>query len=394
MKPVETSSKTSPHHRRIRAVFSGEWPDRIPVCEQAFASSVASEILGRKVHTGSTELHYEETCSWLRGEAAHDEFVEQLYQDTVALHRALDLDILFLPWRMPQRPTRQVDGFSILYGDPAGDDWSIWRLDPGSKTYGMAEAAHPPPTFETVVANMQVALAAGKLPQQPQPDPLLLRAVREYGGEFVVAGGCGMAVPMQPGWLEATALEPGLVGEYLDLTVEWNLALLEALHKAGIWLVNGGGDFAFNTGPIYSPRFFEKVMAPRWKRQFDRCRELGMAYIMRSDGNLWPVAEALFGRARPHAYYECDYDAGMRFAGIRKAFPELVLIGNVSCDLLCTGSPEEIRRRTLECIEAAAPRVIAASANSILHGTPVENVMALYNAAKNWRVSTPDIRNY
>ena len=44
-----------------------------------------------------------------------------------------------------------------------------------------------------------------------------------------------------------------------------------------------------------------------------------MAYVMRSDGNLWPVARSLFGVARPQAYYECDYDAGMRFAELRAA---------------------------------------------------------------------------
>jgi uroporphyrinogen-III decarboxylase len=210
--------------------------------------------------------------------------------------------------------------------------------------------------------------------------------MREHGDEYVIAGSSGMSVPMQEGWLEATALVPELVADYLDLQVERNLADIEAQHKAGIFIYNGGGDFAFKSGPIYSPKFFEKVMAPRWKRMFDRCRELGGYYVMRSDGDLWPVADKLFGWARPHAYYECDYDAGMRFADLRRAFPELVLMGNVSCALLLEGTPEQIRERTRECIEAAAPRVVAASANSILHGTPPENVYALYETARNYPV--------
>jgi len=51
---------------------------------------------------------------------------------------------------------------------------------------------------------------------------------------------------------------------------------------------------------------------------------------------------------------------------------------------ISTGKPEEIQQRTIECIEAAAPRVIAASSNSILHGTPPANVLALYETAKTY----------
>ena len=94
------------------------------------------------------------------------------------------------------------------------------------------------------------------------------------------------------------------------------------------------------------------------------------------------MAEDLFGWAKPHAFYECDYDAGMHFDKLRDAYPELVLMGNVSCDLLQRGTPDAVAARARACIEAAAPRVILASANSILHSTPSENVHALYEAAK------------
>ena len=388
MSEQQTAQQAQPrgaHRRRVEAVFRGEWPDRIPICEQAFASSVAGRILGRDVLTGSTDVHFAEAVAWLDGDAAHEEFVAKLYEDCIALHRALDLDILYLPWRNSTRPTRRVDESRVLYGDPETDDWEIHRFDPVSRTYGVAESARRSRTYEQVAALIRKTLDTPLPAEEPLADPLRARAVREHGDEFEVAGGVGMAIPMQPGWLEATVLDPGLLAAHLDRVVEGGLASLEAQHRAGLRLMNGGGDFAFNSGPVYSPQFFEQVMAPRWKRLFDRCRELGMWYVMRSDGNLWPVADALFGRARPHAYYECDYDAGMHFEDLRAAFPELVLMGNVSCALLRRGTPEDVRRRTLECIEAAAPRVVAASANSILHGTAPENVLTLYETAKAWR---------
>ena len=333
------------------------------------------------MYTGSTDIHYFEGLAWLRGDAAHDEFVEKLYEDTIDLHRFFDFDILYLPWRIGGRPAKQIDEHSLLYGDCNGSNWQICRFDPGSRTFGVAEK--PSATCDDVVRSIRSALKdTDKAKPVVELSPLLVRAIKEYGNEFVVAGNAGMAIPMETGWLEATALEPELVAEWLDMRVEWALASIETQKKAGIWLINGGGDFAFNSGPVYSPAFFENVMAPRWKRIFDRCRELGVYYIMRSDGNLWPIADALFGRAKPHAYYECDYDAGMRFDELRRCFSDLVLFGNVSCNLLLKGTPEEVSEKVIECLEAAAPRFVGSSANAILHGTPPANVFALYDTVK------------
>jgi len=339
--------------------------------------------LGRPMHTGSTELHYEEALAWMKGEAAHEDFAEQVYQDTVALHRYFDFDVFFLPWRMSARPARQVDEYAFLYGDPEGD-YSLYRFDPASRTYGLVKTNQAWENCDEVCEYIRRTLKepSQTFPPAPVMDPFLERAQRELGNEFVVAGASGMAIPMKTGWLEATVLEPELVGEWLDFNLQGELTYLEAQKKAGITLINGGGDFAFNTGPIYSPVFFKNIMAPRWKKLFDKCRELELYYIMRSDGNLWPVADSLFGWAKPHAYYECDYDAGMRFSDLRSRFPDLVLMGNVSCDLMMRGTPQQIRDRIAECIQAAAPRTVAATANSILHGTPPENVMALYDAVK------------
>lgn len=375
----------SVHHERVRAAFEGLTADRYPICQQAVASSVASELMGREMYTGSTELHFQEGLAWLDGDEAHEEFEEKLLEDCVALARHMDFDILFVPWRMQARPTKRIDENALLYGDPESDYWLIRRFDPKSRTYGV-EKGPPPPSAEVVMDQMRARIeAASKEAPGARVDSFRLRAQRGYGNEFVVAGSAAMSVPMQAGWLEATALDPELVGEWLDVTVETQIASMKAQHEAGFWLFNGGGDFAFNSGPIYSPRFFDRIMAPRWKRTFEACRDLGGVYVMRSDGDLWPVAKTLFGDCRPEAYYECDYDAGMRFGELRQAFPELVLIGNVSCDVLLTGTAEQVRQHTLECLEAAAPRYIGSSSNSILHGTPPENVHAMFDAVKGFR---------
>ncbi|OGV50478.1 MAG: hypothetical protein A2017_01605 [Lentisphaerae bacterium GWF2_44_16] len=374
------------HHKRIDAVFEGKYPeDRFPICEQAFASSVATKIFGRPMLTGSTELHFQESLAWLKGDAAHEDFLGKLYQDTIELHRFFDYDIFFLPWRLSAKPIKQIDDFTIAYGNPGEDGYCVRQFDPVSRTYGITESKELDPDGVIGLLKKNIELR-NREKFHPELNPMLAKTQKEYGSEFVVAGGSGMAVPMQAGWLEASILEPGLFKEWMQINAEDAIASIEIQHKAGIKIINGGGDFAFNNGPVYSPAFFDEVMAPQWKRIFDFCRKLGVYYVMRSDGNLWPVAESLFTKCRPHAYYEIDYDAGMRFNELRKAFPELVLFGNVSCDLLINGTVDEIREKTMKCLEAAAPRYVGASANSILHGTPTENVFALYDTVKRYKI--------
>ena len=384
---------SSPHHQRVTAAFSGGWADRVAVCEHAFASSVASELFGRPMLTGSTELHFQEALALLQGEAAHEEFLDRAYQDTLALHRRLEWDIFYAPWRNEGRPTKQLDEYSILYGDPNGQDWEIWRFSPDARIYGKAESGRPPWDCDQVCAQIREQVRQGwERATPPWFDRLNIRALKELAGEFIVGVPIGMAVPMEAGWLEATAVEPGLIADFMDLHVQRLFAELDYWHARGVRLIDFGGDFAFNSGPVYSPQFFDAVMAPRWKQLYDRCRELGMWCIQRSDGNLWPVAQKLFGWAKPHAYYECDYDAGMHFDELRRAFPELVLMGNVSADLLVRGTVEQVRARTLACIEQAAPRMIVASANAVLHGTPIENVLAMHDVVRQYAIPVSGAR--
>lgn len=369
--------------QRIMDVFEGRKPDRIPVCEQAFASSVASEILGYTAYTGSTDLHYYESCAWMDGEEAHNEFVEKCYSDVIALHKKLELDILFLPWRMAQRPAKRIDDRRFLYGDADSASWSVYAYNPRNHTYGLETAASAADSYEDVIPVMKEIVNTFDPTQLClEVDPLLQRAIREYGDRFEVAGEAGFAIPLERGWLEAIAVDPVLVSEYVEVNMQYQIKCLEAQHKLGIRLINGGGDLAYNSGPIYSPRFFEQYVAPSYQKLFDKARTLGMKYIFRSDGDVWPISDHLFHEGGADAYYEVDYEAGMHFDKLRKKYPHLVLMGNVSCSVLLNGTPQEVAERTRECIQAAYPRVILGSANAILHGTPVENVYAMLQEVK------------
>jgi hypothetical protein len=117
------------------AVLNNRPVDRAPRYIGGIACEVSSRILGRTVNTGTGSLHYAETLALLRGEQAHREFVEKLFEDIAAVFRVLDIDVYRIPWRQTAKPTRQIDDYTFLFGQPEGDH-TICRYSPESGDFG------------------------------------------------------------------------------------------------------------------------------------------------------------------------------------------------------------------------------------------------------------------
>ncbi len=152
----------------------------------------------------------------------------------------------------------------------------------------------------------------------------------------------------------------------------------------GLRLIWGGGDLADKNGPVYGPRFFRDVVLPRYCRLAGEAHRLGMKYLFRSDGNLWCIADDLFATSGVDGFGEIDHDAGMVLRELVGRYPDLTCWGNVSCGLLRTGTPEEVRRAAEEIVELGrrTGRVILGSSNTVLPGTPPENYFAMWQVAE------------
>jgi len=128
-------------------------------------------------------------------------------------------------------------------------------------------------------------------------------------------------------------------------------------------------------------------MLPRLRKITDACHKHGIYYLFASDGNLWPVAEDLFGNSGVDGFYEIDGRAGMDLGRLRERFPNLTLIGNISSQTLHTGTMEEVLRETMTCLEEAKKSrgIIVGVSNAIVAGTPEENIWAMVETMKNYR---------
>ena len=86
-------------------------------------------------------------------------------------------------------------------------------------------------------------------------------------------------------------------------------------------------------------------------------------------------------------YYEIDRRAGMDLGRLRERFPDLVLIGNVSSHTVHLGSRGEVIAEALSCLEEARRNggIIVGTSNYFVPHTPVENVLALIEAIRQYR---------
>jgi hypothetical protein len=215
-----------------------------------------------------------------------------------------------------------------------------------------------------------------------------IRAQRLLSDERVVRVGAGsVGIPYEQRWLEATVLQPDLVRRHLAIQVERAARDIPFLASYGFRYFFAGIDFAGNDGPMYSPRMFAELFLPALRQISDLCHQVDGYHLFASDGDIWPVADALFGSSGIDGYYEIDRRAGMDLRRLRKRFPDLVLIGNISSHTVHLGSKEEVVAEAVSCLKEAKRSlgIIVGASNYFVPHTPVENVLALIETIQQYR---------
>jgi len=369
---------------RVLAAFEHQSTDKVPIHHIGFSSRVASIILGREAYVGGGIQQWREAKALWEGEEAHREYLERSNQGALDITHAVENDLLRLSyWRMATKPTKKINESTFLYGEPE-KNWHVMRFDQDTELYQIIDQ-YPPkrePTLESI--EQSIVASEGSLENyHPKPEDFAgTRTIMEtHGGEYAVRiGGGSLAIPNNSqAWLEAVALRPDLVARYLNIQAEQAARSMEGLATTGAKLVFGGGDFASNKGPFYSPKAFHELMLPGLQKIADACHKHGMYYLFASDGNLWPVADDLFGNSGVDGYYEIDRRAGMDLRKLRERYPHLVMIGNISSHTLHRGTKEDVIAEAMSCLEEAKKSggIIIGISNYALPGTSEENIWAM-----------------
>lgn len=367
---------------RIAAAFAQRPTDAAPIYQAGFSSRVASGLLGREAYVGGGIQQFREARALWEGAEAHQEFLERSRRDAFELSRVLDLDLVRPSyWRLNKRPTRRLDEHTFFYGEEDAS-WRVMRFDPGTELYQVVDRG---PAREPTLADVEAAvdrLEEGMTRCHPQPQHFAeeVAALEEFGHERAVqAAGVGICVPREEVWLEAVALRPELVRKHLRLQADRAARNVEVLSGLGFRYLMGGGDFAGKHGPLYSPRAFHELMFPALKRVSQVCHDHGCYHCFASDGDLWPVADDLFGESGVDCFYEIDRRAGMDLATLRRRFPDLTLMGGIASETLHSGTREQVVEETRSALEVAKEYggIIVGCSNQIVAQTPIANVEAM-----------------
>ncbi len=381
----------NPGRKRFMDVFAGRRPDRVPFYEQAVSSSVASALLGRPAYANCMGLGRDAAEAWLRGQQAHDDFVAKLVADWTALADLLDADAIVGP-SGGARPTRKLDEHNYLYGDPDGR-WQICRFAPETETFGPVKGNYRPRTLEELEADIVAAEAAldKAAPPTPEAYPVLAMIIEHNAHKRAIVTGVNIAIPMAETWMIAVALRPDLIDRHLALTVEQARRTAPLFKAMGVDVIFGGGDLADKNGCIYGPQVFHDHLLPHLQQFVKIFHDQGLPYVFRTDGNLWSIADDLFGASGVDGYGEIDQEAGMDLGQMRERFPQLTMWGGVACGpTLRNATPQQVKAEALRSIEGASSGggLILGSSNTIMHGTPPENVWALLEARDEFSTST------
>jgi uroporphyrinogen decarboxylase len=151
--------------------------------------------------------------------------------------------------------------------------------------------------------------------------------------------------------------------------------ILSMPHVGAVWVVD---DLAFGTGPMISPQAYRDHVFPWYREMARRCHEKGRLFFMHSDGNLMSLMEDIIDIG-VDLLQPIDPTC-MDIVKVKRQFGDRIsLAGNVSNELLRTGTPTEVEKRVKTLIQTVAPGggYCLGSGNSVPDWAKFENYMTM-----------------
>ena len=189
------------------------------------------------------------------------------------------------------------------------------------------------------------------------------------------------------GLIMAIVREPELVKNLVEMSVTVNLELAKEVVARGVKIVYTGDDYAYNKGPLMSPKHFRELFYPGLYRVMQGYKELGLYVIKHTDGNIWSLIDMIIDLG-----IDCldpiDPQAGMDLGEVKAKYGHRVALkGNVDCAQLMTfGTPDEVIEATKDALRKGMPGggFILSSSNSIHSGVKPENYAAMLQTLKDF----------
>jgi uroporphyrinogen decarboxylase len=205
---------------------------------------------------------------------------------------------------------------------------------------------------------------------------------------FVPGAGCGFHATYdlmgQELFSYAIYDAPADVERILEVQAHNHLEMARAVAKAGLGPIYFiGDDIACKGALMFSPEFLRRTFIPALRRCCEAVKSAGMKVVFHSDGYVMEILDDMLD-AGIDGLNPIEPLAGMDIGLLKRRYAKrLVLVGNVDCSqVLPLGTVEDVVEATKECIRQASPGGghFIGSSSEIVPCTPVENILAFYDA--------------
>lgn len=187
-----------------------------------------------------------------------------------------------------------------------------------------------------------------------------------------------------------------LFGHIVDYYCEVSRRIFDAAADAiDIFFI--GNDFGGQTGPLLGPDQFERFMLPHLKRLIRLGHDYQLKVQMHCCGGYEPLLPLLIEAELDAVHAVQPGCVGMDLAGLKEKYGRRMVFNGAidSHHVLINGTPSLVREKTREVLRIMMPGggyVAGASHDSILEETPVENVLAMSDAVREWGVYRQALR--
>jgi uroporphyrinogen decarboxylase len=207
---------------------------------------------------------------------------------------------------------------------------------------------------------------------------------------IVPAGGCGFHAAYDLMGLEFFSLA---IYDYRDeierIIIEFNGQWVEFAKAAAAErlcpLFFIGDDIAYKGRLMFSPNFLRETFIPALRNCCEPLNNAGIKVIYHSDGYVMEILDDMI-EAGISGLNPIEPAAGMDIGFLKKRYGRnLILVGNVDCSqVLPLGSVDDVIAATKECLRQASKGGghFIGSSSEIVPATPVENIIAFYQMAR------------
>lgn len=184
------------------------------------------------------------------------------------------------------------------------------------------------------------------------------------------------------GFSYAMVDNPDLIRAVHGGYAKWTQDLIPILENIGFDVIWAFDDVAFDSGPIFSPTFYEKEILPVERNVAEK---ITIPFITHSDGDMNKLLD-MWTELGQNAIHPIQPNV-MDIYEVRKKLPDNIgIVGNIDMDLLAGGTPNQIEDLIVDRFEKLKPtqNYLISSSNSLTDNMKEENVRAMIKAIEKY----------